>query len=220
MDLLGLVIEHISNYEITPDLYDVMGIYLLICLNTWLWLTGIRFVCHIIRAPGSHSIAKRRGIRHPWLAWLPVLDLWILGSISDQYRSVARGEVKNRRKWLVLLKSIGLVLSIVLVVQVVRYWMAAGDMHYSVREAEMLRLLREYLPVVLPLLLAYVSAVAAVAVMRFTALYHLFQSSVPRNAGLFLVLSILLPPLEGVLIFLCRKKDGGMVSSACPPAQL
>jgi hypothetical protein len=31
-----------------------------------------------------YTIAKRRQINHPWMAWVPVVDMYLLGCISDQ----------------------------------------------------------------------------------------------------------------------------------------
>ena len=53
---------------------------------------------YILQSLGLYTIAMRRGIRHPWLAWVPFGIHWILGSIADQYQYVAKGKVKNRRK--------------------------------------------------------------------------------------------------------------------------
>ena len=39
---------------------------------------------YVLRALGLYSIAKRRGINHPWMSWVPVLDLWVLGCVSGE----------------------------------------------------------------------------------------------------------------------------------------
>ena len=41
---------------------------------------------YVLSAWGMYTIANRRGIHRPWLAWIPVANMWILGSISDQYQ--------------------------------------------------------------------------------------------------------------------------------------
>ena len=48
----------------------ILGVVLLFALVFW-----------IIRAMSLHKIARRRGIRHAWLAWLPIGGQWILGWI-------------------------------------------------------------------------------------------------------------------------------------------
>jgi uncharacterized membrane protein YecN with MAPEG domain len=54
-------------------LLGVLGVVLVFSLIFW-----------IISALSLQSIARRRGIRNAWLAWIPVGNQWILGSIADQ----------------------------------------------------------------------------------------------------------------------------------------
>jgi hypothetical protein len=55
-------------------------------------------ISYIFSSKGMYAIAKRRGIEKPWLAWVPVGNMWLLGCISDQFRSLAYGEYTNRRR--------------------------------------------------------------------------------------------------------------------------
>ena len=47
-------------------------------------------VQYVFQSLSLYAIARRRGIAHPGLAWVPVAYSWILGSISDQYQYVVR----------------------------------------------------------------------------------------------------------------------------------
>ena len=71
---------------------------------------------YVLTALALSSIAQRRGLRNPWLAWIPVASSWIIGSISDQYRYVVKGENRSKRKILVVLGILGAVFSVALVV--------------------------------------------------------------------------------------------------------
>ena len=64
-------------------------------------LLGI--AAYVLRAIGIYTIAKRRNIKRPWFAWLPVVDAFLLGCISDQYRYVVKGQNKNKRTILLVL---------------------------------------------------------------------------------------------------------------------
>ena len=64
---------------------------------------GISVASYILLSLGLQTIARRRGIHRPWLAWIPVANLWLLGCISDQYRHEAHGQVKNKRKKMLIL---------------------------------------------------------------------------------------------------------------------
>ena len=60
---------------------------LMIVLGILLVFLGIVLVCclvgWILSAVSLHKVAKRRGIAHAWLAWLPIGSEWVLGSLSD-----------------------------------------------------------------------------------------------------------------------------------------
>ena len=80
---------------------------------------------YVLRALGLYSIAKRRGINHPWMSWVPVLDLWVLGCISDQYQYVVNGNVRNKRKWLL---GLSIAMAVLYIVFAVLIGMLAGLM--------------------------------------------------------------------------------------------
>lgn len=76
----------------------------------------IGLVSYVLLAVGLHSMAKRRGIRNAWLAWIPIANAWVLGCLSDQYQYVAKGRNKSRRKVLLTLGILTEVVSIILLV--------------------------------------------------------------------------------------------------------
>ena len=77
----------------------ILGVVLVCCLVGW-----------IIRSLSLHSIAKRRGIRNPWLAWIPIGSHWILGCVADQYQHLVQGKVTSRRKIMLILGAVSVVL--------------------------------------------------------------------------------------------------------------
>ena len=44
--------------------------------------TLIGIATYVLSALGLYTIAKRRGLNHPWLAWIPVASAWTVGSWS------------------------------------------------------------------------------------------------------------------------------------------
>ncbi len=76
----------------------------------------LAIVGYVLGALGLYTIAKRRGINNPWLAWVPVADMWVLGCISDQYRHIVKNQVKTKRKSMPILKGAMLALLFVIVV--------------------------------------------------------------------------------------------------------
>ena len=179
---------------------------------TWslIWsVFGLLLIQYVLQSVGLYTVAKRRGIRHAWLSWLPIGNNWLLGCISDQYQYVVKG--RNKRKRVALL-----VLS--LVVTVLGVWLTAGwiqlIMEIAMRYQELLwhrpiELVLEVVGLMGWLLVLWCICVAFL-VVKLTALYHLYASCVPEDRAAYLLLSMFLNGCTPVLIFACRRWDLGM----------
>lgn len=173
--------------------------------------TLISIATYVLTALALYTIAKRRGISKPWLAWIPVADAWILGSLSDQYRYVVKGENKSKRKALLVLSILSCVLSIaVICVAVVMLVGVAGGMMRGAAEAEMLEQILGPVVGMLGLCLPLMGVTIAYAIISFMALYDVYTSCDPGNNVLFLVLSILIGITKPFFLFFSRNKDNGM----------
>ena len=181
---------------------------LLFYLIYFLVIGGVSIFAYVFQSVSMYSIAKRRGINRPWLSWVPLGNLWMLGCISDQYRYVAKGQVKNKRKSLLILGIVMCVLAVaVLAVEAI---MVIGtlDMKYlSDSEAAAMAV---GAIIMLVLSLALFAIAIAVTVIQYIALHDLYVSCDPNNGVLLLVLSILVSLAMPICMFICRKKDGGM----------
>lgn len=174
---------------------------------------GIGLAAYVLTALSFYTIAQRRGIKQAWMSWVPVLNLWILGSIADQYRYVAKGEIRSRRKVLLTLSVLQAVLSlvwiVVIVVMVVRLAVELPQLEHM-NEAQLgARFVGIILTMVGTGLLMSVAAITE-AVFRYIALHDLYASCEPGNKTLYLVLSILFNITMPVFLFICRSKDEGM----------
>ena len=179
-----------------------MGVATGILLIVWCLAMGFSIVMYVLNAVGLYRIAKRRGIHHAWLAWVPIGSNWLLGSISDHYQYVAKQKVTSKRKILLILSLCLIVCLFVLAGGVVAIVVAAGSsMNASIA-----------LGVVL-LLIAYLGMMGlaiAITVFCYIAYYDLFRSCKPGNAVLFLVLSILFNVTLAFFVFFSSKSDEGM----------
>lgn len=177
-----------------------MGFVFGIIMILYILLMAASVAVYVLQSIGLYSIAKRRGIHKPWLAWLPIGNMWILGSISDQYRYVVKGQVRNRRKVLMGLTIALLGLSVVMVAAEVLLAMggAAGSGFFAMG-----------LLAVIFIVAFFVLTVVGV-VFQYICCYDLFRSCQKDNAVVYLVLSILVSIALPVILFLCRKDDQGM----------
>lgn len=167
---------------------------------------------YIATALALYTIANRRGISKPWLAWVPVVNVWTLGAIADHYR-LAHGTKKSRRKVLLgtsIATSVISVLVLVLcVVMLVSIFANADLMTGDISEEAAISV---GLTAIGMLVLCLPLMVVAIIQMIFTyiALYEVFKSCDPSNAVLYLVLSIFIGICQPVFLVICRNKDDGM----------
>ena len=45
-------------------------------------VSALGLLLYVLQAWSVYTIARRRGIRKPWLAWIPVAGVWTVGSIE------------------------------------------------------------------------------------------------------------------------------------------
>lgn len=165
---------------------------------------------YILTAIAIYTVARRRGLRKPWLAWIPVVNCWLLGSLSDQYQYVVKGENKAKRKWLLILNVLkGILIFVILVYVLILLGSAFAAGYYGNPNAMMLDVVGPALTLA-GLALPYVAMTIAYCVIRYMALYDVYRSTDPGNSVLYLVLSILFSPTEPFFLFFNREKDQGM----------
>lgn len=199
----------------------------------------VAIVAYVLGALGFYTIAKRRGINHAWLAWVPIGNLWLLGCISDQYQSIARGKVKNKRKALLglgIVQAVCVVIILVVCISVIVQLVVSGaflpeempgseiyegDIYIDEFYGDMYDVYSPELPAELMaemsgFVVAMVGAAIVLSlvsvvmlVLEYIAMYDVFASCDPDNAVLFLLLSIFLN-ISPFLVFANREKDRGM----------
>ena len=197
-------------YEYMPDVQAssgveagaVAGVFMGILMAFYFVMIAMGIVFYILQSLGVYTMAKRRGIRKPWLAWIPMGDVWIIGSLSDQYQYVKMGKVTNRRKVLLILYI--LVLAVVALI--------FGSMISAMVN---IALSNDGAAVMGfgGMMLGYLGIFATSIVMlvfEYIALYDIFRSCSPDNSVLYLVLSILFPVTLPFFLFFNRNKDEGM----------
>ena len=180
-------------------------------------------ITYVFTALALYSIAKRRQIKYPWLGWVPVADVWLYGSVSDQYRYVARGEVKVKRKILLTLEIISVVISLVLLCMGFGFLFRAVSIIFSgalISDETMLGEIMSWLMYLMAVSLLTLPVTIGMAVVRYMALYDIYQSLDPKNTVLFLVLSIVFPVTEPFFLLCNRNKDLGMPPRKDAPAAL
>ena len=176
------------------------------------FLVGI--AVYVVTSLSLHTMAKRRGIQHPWLAWIPYGNLWIMGSISDHYQLMAQYRTKNKRKWLlilqILLSVLCLLVMILAIITVFSVFQAYGEREDYAGYIDIWRPVRDSLLEMGIAWLVMLAVAIISTVVQYMALYDIYRSCEPGNATLYLVLSIFVGLSQPVFLFLCRNKDDGL----------
>ena len=189
------------------------GIFLIMALITM----ALGIACYVLQSIGLHTLAKRRGIKRPWLAWIPFGDYWIIGSISDDVRLWNKSVLSYRRIVLTALMAGSMIFSLVQswpAFQMIWAMAGADTMDSGELAAELeyyLARIESYETGIGGLLSLAASIASIVAtVLYYMCLYDLFASCRPQQKVMFLVLGILINVTLPFFIFACRNHDEGM----------
>lgn len=195
------------SYYHAEELMEVIVSALLSTVPSMLF--GI--VSYVLTALALYTIAKRRGIHNPWLAWIPVANYWLIGSLSDQYQYVVKGRNCSKRKWLLILEIVSFVLvaAMLFFLGSMLVQMIAAAMGNS-GETYLMNIVMGSLMRILGVCLPLLGIGIAVAIIYYMALYDIYKSMDPANSVLFLVLSILFGVTQPFFLFFNRNKELGM----------
>ena len=192
-----------------------MVVYMGIFFVIYLAMIGLGITGYVLQALGMYRIAERRGIHRPWLAWIPVANSWVLGSISDHYQYVTKHKQTKRRRIIPILEVAMIVVYVAVFASML---VMAFSMDSTTTVSNEIGILFAML---FGFLILFGVAVAAV-VFAYLACFDLFRSCRPQNEVLFLVLGIVVPITLPFFIFACSKYDLGMPPKREPqiPAQI
>lgn len=195
-------------------------VYLLALLLSLVWSITV----YVLSSLGLYQIAKRRGVHHSWMSWLPIVNTWVLGSVSDQYQYVVKGRITNRRKTLLGLSIAAYVTALAMSAAMLwfnfrtiadPYAMSSFDPLYSMSAGTISAILVFGVIWLVTMVLSTIQSVFA-----YISYYDLFRSCNPGNAVVFLVLSIFFNFLLPFFVFANRKKDEGMPPRKVPVVEL
>ena len=189
---MDIIVSNLSTGDVT-GVGGVLVVLLILYLGVLFSIVAFSVLSYVLYGIGLQTIARQRGIRNGWMAWLPIVNGWILGSVSDQYQYLVKGRIKNRRKQLLFLQ-IGIA-----VLSVLYSMCATAQVVYG-------------MPVAGYQVCRYAVGVFTVilSVVEYMAYYDLYRSCEPERRISRLVLSIVLPFTIPFFVFACRKKELGM----------
>ena len=171
---------------------------------------GAGVASYVLQALGLYTLADRRRLPNPWMAWIPYANYWLIGGIVDDYEAT-RG---IKRKWRVVLLVLALiVLACVILMYIFLFItifstamdLSFADSFYMDEEAVITSVLGH---VMLVYAFAIPMALAAQALQFcfMICIYKVYEYTVPEKAVKYLLLGLLVPMAQSICLFKCRKK--------------
>lgn len=182
--------------EVFNVLIGIIGVVFLLAM-----VFGIAF--YIINAIALYGIAKNRGYDKPWLAWIPYANKYLMGAVADDI-NYRKGKSTSFRIWILIGSVVAGGASVIF-----------GAVQ-SMRLIEMIQTMSADLYAAQALAMSFGSLIisllsVAYAIVYYIVLYRIFVDYVPKNAVLFLVLSILFNVTEPFFLLSIRNKPSASV---------
>ena len=189
-----------------------------IMLSPW-----VLILCWFIRRYALQKIGRCSGVSHDWLVWVPGLQLYVQGGISDIYRRRLTNKKKRKR----ILMPVFILARVILWIPAWKL-IAEGCVQYyeivSIGASEIAATMMLYyaiLDALVYLIPFFVLGIAGL-VLKYMALHDVYMLCNPERHNLYLVLSMI-PGVNMVtqplFLFLCRNQDGGMPPRREPAAE-
>lgn len=174
-------------------------------LSILLYLVSLAgaILSYVLSSLSVYTIAKRRMISNPWLAWIPFANYWTIGAIADDYD--ARMGIK--RKWRVILLTLSLVflgtfLLIYITIFAVGFSLALKYQYVNTVTPDFIGfMIMIYIMILVVMLVAL-----AFTACSYICTFKLFESTVPQKAVKYFLLSMLVPFANCICLFLCRNQ--------------
>lgn len=184
------------------------GIMLIFIFAVYGLLFAYLIFTYVMQAIALQTIAKRRSIAHPWLAWVPYGVNWILGAIVSEY------DLKNgiKRRWDKVLLTFSVIISAFEVLSYVAIfigiiWTAMNMRGYMSEEDVRLLTMFMYIALIPTILLASVYSILATI-----CVFKIFESTVPEKALTYFLIYLLVPFAAPICLFACRNKGYEVMS--------
>ena len=187
------------------DSMEAMGMILgLGLVLLYFALIGIAIAEYIMSSYAIFKLAKRRNINNPWLAWIPVANIWMIGKLANDY------DLKNgyNRKWQNVLMALIAVFYVVFILfySLFIFVVIATSMEFGVDFDYDSMMIGSIIIMYVGLILLFLSGMALSA-CHYICIYKIFESTVPQKAIKYLLLYILVP-LAGSICLLKSYNKG------------
>ena len=197
--------DYISELGV-PD--ETVSFFLAIFRGTFTISLLIGLAIYLLESISVYKMAKSAEIKNPWLAFIPVANDWVFGTLAEKYKkkngtkSARFGIILPVLEGIVLIESIALtIFTVISVKEITGYALDAVNTSTEMVPEQFMSLI----PVII-LYFALMAVAIAYAVVFFIALWRVYYSFDKSNATLYIVLSIIFTISVPIILFIIRNR--------------
>ena len=168
----------------------------------------IGIAIYLLESISVYKMAKSAEIKNPWLAFIPVANDWVFGTLAEKYKkkngtkSARFGIILPVLEGIVLIEAIALtIFTVISVKEITGYALDAVNTSAEMAPEQFMSLI----PVII-LYFALIAVAIAYAVVFFIALWRVYSSFDKSNATLYIVLSVIFTISVPIILFIIRNR--------------
>lgn len=168
----------------------------------------IGIAIYLLESISVYKMAKSAEIKNPWLAFVPVANDWVFGTLAEKYKkkngtkSARFGIILPVLEGIVLIETIALtIFTVISVKEITGYALDAVNTSTEMAPEQFMSLI----PVII-LYFALMAVAIAYAVVFFIALWRVYYSFDKSNATLYIVLSVIFTISVPIILFIIRNR--------------
>ena len=168
----------------------------------------IGIAIYLLESISVYKMAKSAEIKNPWLAFVPVANDWVFGTLAEKYKkkngtkSARFGIILPVLEGIVLIESVALtIFTVISISKITGYAFDAVNTSAEMAPEQFMSLI----PVII-LYFALMAVAIAYAVVFFIALWRIYSAFDKSNATLYIVLSIIFTISVPIILFIIRNR--------------
>lgn len=190
-------------FDFTPD---EAKLFLTIYLVAFAFIMLLAFLPqYVLYSIGYTGIARRRGVKGAWLAWIPIARYWVIGGIADEYDRRVLGHKRCFRIILFVSAAVYIVSIFVLtagffaLIPLIENAIDGNEFGFVTNTMQFLWCFE----------LGYFGVIYSgiiLTALYYVAVYKIIESISPKLSLLFFLLSLFVPLFLPIWLVVMRKK--------------
>lgn len=168
----------------------------------------IGIAIYLLESISVYKMAKSAEIKNPWLAFIPVANDWVFGTLAEKYKkkngtkSARFGIILPVLEGIVLIETIALtIFTVISIKEITGYALDAVNTSSEMAPEQFMSLI----PVII-LYFALMAVAFAYIIVFYVALWRIYSSFDKPNATLYIVLSVVFTISVPIILFIIRNR--------------